>query len=486
MSIAQGLTQPRGLSVFFLTEMWERYGFYALQGTLILFLTDRFEFSDTLSDAILGTFLAMVYLTPIIGGYLADRLLGFKHAIILGGILLCIGYALLATTYNINLIYLYLSTIAIGTGLLKANVSSLLGSLYQEKDPRRDSGFTLFYVGINLGTILAMCASGYIIRYLGWHWNYGTASLGLLIGTLTFILGSKLFQIKDHKTIPFSALGCFKAYIIVALIIGICTGLLDDEDIAKWMALAAGTVCIFVLSYISIGETRRQKERLVAYFLLGVLQMIFWAIFFQAFFSFNLFIDRAVNHEIWGFNIPTPLFIAIESLGVIGFGPLMGWAWSALARSRFNPSTPVKFSFGLIFLLISMGIILVGIHFQSAVGIVAPLWIALMYLFVSLGELSISPIGLSMVTYLANPKFVGVMMGVWFFTLGLGGKLAGVLATYAAIPSDIKDPLKVTAIYQQAFIKFLILTAIVTACSIVLIPVIKRLMDGPKSEQPAA
>lgn len=478
MSVPQHLKQPKSLSVFFLTEMWERYGFYAIQAGLILFFTNKFNFSDDLANAIIGTFIAMVYITPIVGGFIADRFLGFKHTIILGGVLLFAGYALLSITHDIQHIYYFLGLICVGTGLLKANVSSLLGHSYEQHDPRRDSGFTIFYVGINLGTFVSMVASGFIIRELGWDWNFGFAAIGMVIGVLSFIVGVKAYDIKNNQDIRANVGSIIFAYFITCISIVIAGTLMSQTAIALWLTIFAAICCVCVIIYAGIGEPMKQKMRLLAILLLGMLHCVFWAIFFQMFLSFNLFINRAVNTTMFGIKFPPEFFMASEAVGVILFGFVFSKVWVALARTRFSPSTPMKFAISFGFLAIAMLLILISVSIPNATGVISPYWVIGMYLIVSFGELSISPIGLSMITRLSSPRIVGMMMGVWFFTLGIGGKLAGVIADLGAIPKNIHNIHAIDSIYKHAFLKFFGIALIACFIALALSPVIKRLIRG--------
>ena len=478
MSLPQPLKQPKSLSIFFLTEMWERYGFYALQGTLAFFLSQQFHFSDALTDATIGTFIAMIYITPILGGFIADRFLGFKHTIILGGLLLCLGYSLLATTYDFTYVALCFGCIAVGTGLLKANVSSLLGKIYTENDPRRDSGFTIFYVGINTGTLLAMGASGYIVEYFGWHWNFALAAMGMMLSVGSFITGIRLFHIEEHQKIKSSSLKKIIAYTLAFLCILLCAVLLKLEGVATWFFIVAVILSFVAVIYAGKGETRKQQKRLGAFILLALLHCLFWAIYNQMFISFNLFISRAVFPNILGLHLPAPVFMGFEAIGVIFFGGIFSHLWLKLSKTRFNPSTPSKFALSFVFIGLALAILLGGMALTAPELQLSPFWILLFYLIVSFGELCISPIGLAMVTRIATPKLMGMMMGVWFFTIGIGGKIAGYIATLAAIPSDLHSLPEIKAIYQHAFEKFFGIAATTFIVAVLLIPIIRYLISG--------
>jgi POT family proton-dependent oligopeptide transporter len=472
------MKQPRSLSIFFLTEMWERYGFYAVQGTLAFFLTKKFGFSDAITDAMIGTFIALIYIAPILGGMIADRFLGFKQTIIFGGVLLLLGYAALATTSNFTLVTLIFGCIAAGTGLLKANVSSLLGKIYEENDPRRDSGFTIFYVGINSGSLLAMGASGYIVEYLGWHWNFMFAAMGMIISLGAFMIGIRLFHLTNHQKIKFSFPKTIFSYGMVLAFILASSLLLQIEDIAVWVFSLAVVLSFGAIIYAGRGEHPRQKRRLAAFCLLALLHCLFWAIYNQMFISFNLFIDRAVNPYILGLHLPAPVFMGFESLGVILFGGIFSHLWIRLSRTRFNPSTLTKFTISFVFIGLALIVLLFALGVTPSETRLSPFWILLFYLIVAFGELCISPIGLAMVTKIATPRLSGMMMGIWFFTIGIGGKIAGYIATFAAIPSDMTSLTQIKALYSGAFEQFLVIAAVTFVLGILFIPAIRYLISG--------
>ncbi len=470
--------QPKSLSIFFLTEMWERYGFYALQGTMAFFLIQKFGFSDVEADIAIGTFLALIFISPILGGIIADRFLGFRHSIILGGILLFFSYALLAIAGNFFTVALLFGGVAAGTGLLKANVSSLLGQIYHAHDSRRDSGFTIFYVGINTGSLLAMGLSGYIVEYLSWGWNFSIAAMGMILSVASFVIGMKTFNIQDPHKIKTSLCKKGLAYLMTVVFIVICATLLRLEGVATWAFITAVVVSGLALIYAGIGETPKQKRRLMAFTLLAFLSCLFWAIFNQMFISFNLFIDRAVNPNIFGLHLPAPVFMAFEAVGVIVFGSLFSQLWIYLSKTRFHPSTPTKFSISFLLIGLALAFLLIGLSVTNPALPLSPFWILGFYLMIAFGELCISPIGFAMATRIATPRLAGMMMGIWLFTIGIGGKIAGYIATLAAIPNDIHDLPEIRMIYGHAFVKFFWIALAAFILALLFIPIIRYLISG--------
>lgn len=446
---------PKALPYLFLTEMWERFGFYVLQGLLVLYMTQYFGYSDSMSYTILGTFTALVYIAPIVGGFLADRLLGFRRAIIWGGLFLVIGYALMSIATKATF-YPAMATIIVGNGLFKPNISSLLGTQYSIDNPRRDSGFTIFYIGINIGALLAGLSSGYIKDYFGWHVSFILASVGLIIGLATFTYGLKYIKIPEsllplqkyrHLHSPW-----LLAYAVIAIIL--LSLLLGNEVVANWLLPIVG---IFLLAFLSILTLRQQPQYRHSLFILIILilsSIAFWMLFLQMFFSANLFIDRLVNKDWCGIPISTTVFYALESVFIILLGPLFAWSWQILSQNHSNPSPVSKFALGIFFAGLGFLTLAISTYFSNDAGLINPLWIALAYLFITIGELLLSPIGLSAVTFLSPPHLVGMMMGIWFVATGFGGIFAGWLAKLSSVPETTTELATKLSIYQHAFLTY--------------------------------
>jgi POT family proton-dependent oligopeptide transporter len=478
------LKQPRGLPVFFLTEMWERYGFYVVQGLLVLFLTQKFQLSDSQSYAILGSFTALAYILPIVGGYIADSSLGYRHAILLGGLLLCLGYGTMGFASDPNQFYLGLAVVTVGTGLFKPNVSSLLGTLYVQDDPRRDAGYTLFYVGINMGSILAYILSGYLMQNYGWHASFGSASIGLLLGVIIFAVGCWMYKISDNRMIQPGFGKYIITYVLIGILIVLSNFVLQHEDWARRLFYVMCVIVLLVIGYQATKEHGLQRRRIIAYLLLLIISVVFWAIFFQMFLSLDLFIERVVSHNFFGYNIPTTWFLSTESIGVVVFGPILGMLWTRLHRANRGPSLPGKFCIGIFLIAVAFGLLYLSIETTTSLAMVFPLWLIVSYLVIAISELSLSPIGLAMVVELSPPRLVGMMMGIFFVSLGLGGKLAGFLADYAAIPSNMHDLATIKDLYKAAFLHYAEIALAATVLALIFTPFIKRLMQKDK-EGPA-
>ncbi len=450
--------QPTALPFLFLTEMWERFGFYVVQGLLVLYMTKAFGFSDSDSYTIMGVFSALAYIAPFPGGIIADRLLGFKTAVVWGGILLSAGYAMLALSINWQYaFYGSLATIIVGNGLFKPNVSSLLGSLYTPDDPRRESGFTIFYIGINLGVLLSG-GSGYIKECFGWQASFGLASLGLIIGLLTFCYGLKHLTAIKNVTyqVPQYASKLTKISIVIGCLIAIVliSALLQNQLLAKWLLPSAGIVLLIFLLLTAMRQAPADRKNLFSLIALILSSIIFWMIFLQLFFSANLFIDRLVDKTILGFHIPTTVFYALESVFVILLGPVYAWSWHVLSQNQRNPAPFNKFILAIMLVGLGFLILALSTYFPNANHLINPLWIACSYLFITMGEMLLSPIGLSAVTTLAPRHLVGMMMGIWFVATGFGGQFAGLLAKISAVPDAATGIDRQFAIYRTAFLDY--------------------------------
>jgi POT family proton-dependent oligopeptide transporter len=472
---------PKALPYLFLTEMWERFGFYVVQGLLVLYMTKQFGYSDSKSYTILGMFTALAYISPMIGGYLADAVLGFKQAILWGSIFLIVGYALMAVPGD-NLFYIALATIIVGTGLFKPNISSLLGALYKPGDPGRDSGFTIFYIGINVGVLLSGISSGTVKAHFGWHVGFALASVGLIIGLITFWIGLKWgnmnLTVKPTRKIadrfwmkkPLLFLYC-------VLSVGVITVFLQSSFVGNWLLPLVGVALLFFVFILAYRQEEQYRKPLYMLNYLIISSIVFWAIYWQMFFSANLFIDRMVNKTIFGINVPTTAFYTLESIFIILLGPLLAWSWQSLNQSNRNPSPFIKFIVAILFVGLGFLTLAVSTFFPDSQNLISPFWVVVSYLLITVGEMLLSPIGLSAVTMLSPPHLTGMMMGIWFVALGFGGQFAGVLAKLASVPEETQDILAQLPIYRQAFLDYTYVALGVALGLFLLQKVLKKILD---------
>ena len=376
---------PAGLSTLFFTEMWERFSYYGMRAFLILYMVHALGFDDKHAGAIYGTYTGSVWLAAIFGGVIADRWLGHYRSVLVGGIIIALGHFTLAF-HPLPFFYAGLSLIVIGTGLLKPNVSTLVGSLYEQGDERRDAGFSIFYMGINLGAFLGPIIAGYLAQQVDWHLGFACAGVGMTLGLVQYVLGRRRLA----------------------------------PGVAR---LAARPKPITTAGPTTGGFTAVDWKRIGAIVVFFLFATLFWGAYEQAGSTLNLFTDRYVNLELFGMKLYASWFAAIQALFVIILAPIFAWLWLRLGSRQ--PSSPAKFALALLFMgLAFLLLIPAGAIAQGGVK-VSPMWLVGAYFIEELGELCLSPVGLSVVTKLAPTRIVGLMMGVWFLSNAFGNKLAG-------------------------------------------------------------
>ena len=461
---------PRGLSTLFFTEMWERFSYYGMRALLMLFMVapaaaGGMGMSAERAAAIYGLYTGSVYFTTIPGGWIADRLLGLRRAVLVGGISIALGHYCLAANVR-PLFYAGLVLIVVGTGLLKANISSIVGQLYAKDDPRRDAGFSIFYMGINLGAFISPFVCGYLGQQVGWHWGFGAAGVGMTLGLVQYVWGQKrLGQAGLLRERPANAGRLWVA--ILASVAAAATLLYAVWPYREWVMLAL-TGVLFAWLLRTGARDATERKRIGAIIVLFVFATLFWIGFEQAGSSLTLFADQYTHNVILSWSFPSSWFQSVEPAFVITLAPVFAWLWVRLGRRE--PSSPAKFAYGLLLLGVGFLFVAVAARIYARTGVkVSPWWLILLYLFHALGELSLSPVGLSTVTKLAPARIVGLMMGVWFLALSLGNFLAGHVAGYF-------EKMPLPQLFGSVFLSTT-LSAVVLA---LLTPPIKRLMAGVK------
>ncbi len=431
---------PSALPTLFFTEMWERFSYYGMRALLVLYLVNALGYERSDALAVYAAYTGLVYITPIFGGYLADRFLGYRKAILIGGLVMAMGHFAMAFP---ALLKPALGLIIVGNGFFKPNISTLLGSLYREHDSRRDGGFTIFYIGINLGAFIAPLIAGTLGEKIGWHWGFGSAGVGMLLAVMWFVRG-------QHK------LG--KA--------GLSPGQDKLDGRAWWhIALVSALMIPFVYAVISVGDalaplwngigtelkvgiplaafiaflvwqqrtcSREEWHRILAIVIVCIFVIFFWMGFEQAGGTMNLFADKLTDRNLLGWEIPASYFQGINPMLIVLLGPLFSILWTRWDQSRFALSTPVKMGLGI--LIMGGGFIVLAIAQGRAdsLGKVGPQWLFFVYLLHTIGELCLSPIGLSLVSKLAPVRLAGIMMGIWFTANAIANYLAGILESLLA------------------------------------------------------
>jgi POT family proton-dependent oligopeptide transporter len=418
---------PRGLTTLFFTEMWERFSYYGMRALLILFMTASVAQGGLGWDAkraatLYGLYTAGVYFTAIPGGWIADRLLGPRRAVLVGGILIALGHYSIA----LNLLPLFfagLALIVLGTGLLKPNISSMVGQLYSPEDARRDAGFSIFYMGINLGALIAPFVCGYLGQKIAWHWGFGAAGVGMTLGLVQYVLGGRRLGRAGLMETPPAHAGAIWARVagVILAASAVLWALWDYKD----FVILGGTAAYFVWM-VRQGQTPVERKRIGAVIVLFVFATLFWGAFEQAGSSLNLFADRFTRLTLLGWSFPSSWFQAVNSMFLVALAPVFAWVWIRLGRHE--PSSPTKFVLALIF--VGLGFLVVAVAAWVGKGQpVGPWWLVGVYFFHTLGELSLSPVGMSAVTKLAPTRLVGSMMGVWFLSISLGNFIGGRVAS---------------------------------------------------------
>src|SRR6266849_1377807 len=447
---------PRGLSTLFFTEMWERFSFYGLRPLLVLFMSTAimsggFGIPRSQASAIVGIYAASVYLASLPGGWVADRLLGLRRAIMTGAVLISCGHisiSLSSLAHTRVTFFVGLILIVLGTGLLKPNISAIVGDLYPEGGARRDAGFSIFYMGINAGAVFGQLITGFLGEKVGWHFGFGAAGVGMLVGVAVFAVRSKKTlgnlgiepsrnpdpakQRRQELTIKLALALGLGVLVMLVVLAAMGTIQLDPLAIGKNMTyvLVGVAVIYFAALFLAGGLSSDERKRIAVIFILFIFASIFWAAFEQAPTSLNLFAKDFTNRRMFGWEIPATWFQVVNSLFIFILAPLFAWIWVSLGKRGKSPSSPTKFALGLLFaaagfaVMIPAANILVKNH--GAIKVSA-MWLIVSYFLQTIGELCLSPVGLSSMTKLSPRKYVGQMMGIWFLASSVGNLIAGLV-----------------------------------------------------------
>ena len=438
---------PRGLATLFFTEMWERFSYYGGRALLILYMTAAVAdgglgFTVLDAGALYGLYTATVYMTNLPGGWVADKFLGARNAVFYGGVIIALGNLLL-TLPGISFFYLGLGCIAIGTGLLKPNVSTMVGSLYSRADNRRDAGFSIFYMGINLGAFIAPLIVGYLGQKVGWRYGFAAVTVGMILGLIQFRMGGTYLGeaglhkkaenpdeiAKQRRSLIFGLVGLV-AIILVPFLLN-ATGLATIN--ISWVRNLVGYMLVimpvvyFGALFLQGGWTPEEKGRIIAIIVFFIGAALFWGAFEQAGSTLNLFADRFTQNQVFGIEFPSTFWQSVNSVWILLLAPVFAGLWVWLNKRNAEPSTPVKFAMGLLlvglsFLLMVPAAQMLGVPPSGKVG---PIWLLGFYFVSTIAELFLSPVGLSAMTKLAPQRIVGQMMGIWFLGASVGNFIGG-------------------------------------------------------------
>ncbi len=451
---------PRALYMLFFAEMWERFSFYGMRALLVLFMVRHFRYSDEDAYVVYGSYTALVYATPVFGGMLADQLLGYRKSVVLGAVMMAFGHFAMACD---ALFYPALGLLIVGNGFFKPNISTIVGRLYSPGDPRRDSGFTIFYMGINLGAALAPAVCGVLGETLGWHYGFGLAGVGMLLGLGVFLSGERMLagtaeppsverlkervwfgQSREH----IAYLGAFVAAVVAWQLVQ------HGAWVGRLLSLLGVVVAVGLITYLLRLADAIERDRLIVALVLMLFSIVFFAFFEQAGSSLSLFTDRNVDRHlsapiaavvgalagVFGGSapdqVPASVFQSVNPVFILIFAPLFSLLWVALGRRHWEPSVPLKFGVGIVQLGLGFGALWFGATQASEGGLVAAGWLLLGYWLHTTGELCLSPIGLSMVTKLSPTKIAGLMMGTWFLSSAFAQYAAGLIAALTGVHGE--------------------------------------------------
>ena len=441
---------PKGLTTLFFTEMWERFSYYGMRALLVLFMTAPLTgvnpglgFDVAKSTAIYGLYTAMVYLLSLPGGWLADNLWGQRRAVFVGGCIIAAGHFSMAVPATPTF-YAGLTLIALGTGLLKPNVSTMVADLYPEGGARRDAGFTIFYMGINLGAFLGTILCGFIGEGHSFHWGFSLAGIGMVAGLIQYKLGAARLgaagalktsdppEVLNRKSRNFFlSVGAAAAAIMLYAFLATSGAIaVTIQQTAEWLGygILILSALFFLYLFVAAGLTPTDKKRLVVIVWLYILAAMFWSGFEQAGSSMNIFARDLTDRTVAGWELPASWLQNVNPIFIVVFAPVFGWLWTWLARREANPSTPLKFALGLFGLAAGFFVLSWGAANATEAGPASMSWLVVTYFLHTVGELCLSPVGLSSMTKLAPKGRVGQMMGVWFIAAALGNLIAGLVA----------------------------------------------------------
>ncbi|MFP5395720.1 MAG: peptide MFS transporter [Alphaproteobacteria bacterium] len=442
---------PKGLYMLFFAEMWERFSYYGMRALLIFYLTKHWLFSDGKANLIYGAYASLVYITPVLGGYLADRYLGQRKAVLFGGLLLAIGHSLMAVEGTggqadpaINVFWAALAFIIVGSGFLKANISVMVGQLYKLTDVRRDGAYTIFYMGINVGAALGTILVGYLGETIGWGYGFGLAGIGMLLGLIVFVLGKGVLNGAGEAPRPLGKSTETMLYAIGVASVGVIWFLIQYQSVIQNLLIVSGVALLGYVLYETFKLPKEPRERMFAILFLISLNPLFWGLFEQAGGSMSLFTDRYVDRG----ATPASLFQSINPIYIILLAPLFAGLWQWLGRRGKEPSAPAKFGLALAQMGLANLVLVWGAEAFGVAAMTPVLFVFLYYLLATTGELCLSPVGLSAMNRLAPTYLASLIMGAWFYMTAVGNFVAGKIGEATGGHGGEMSKEKLLEIYQ--------------------------------------
>ncbi|MBW8753278.1 MAG: peptide MFS transporter [Sphingomonadales bacterium] len=443
---------PRGLFVLFYAEMWERFSYYGMRALLVLYLTKHWLFSDGKANLTYGAYNSLVYITPVLGGVIADRWLGQRKAVVFGGVLLAFGHLLMAvegrggtSDPTINVFWLALSFIIVGSGFLKGNISVIVGQLYRMTDPRRDGAYTIFYMGINVGAALGTILVGYLGETIGWGYGFGLAGLGMVAGLIIFTFGKPALRGQGEPPAPLPRPRELQLYAAGVGAVAMIWLLIQFQDLMGNLLLVAGLAMLGYTLYEAFKLPKEPRERIFAILFLIALNPVFWGLFEQAGGSLNLYTDRYVDRQ----GVPASIFQSINPIYIVLLGPVFAGLWTWLGKRGLEPSAPAKFGLALVQVGLSFLLFVWGAKTVGAAALTPVLFVFLIYLLQTTGELCLSPVGLSAMTRLAPLHIASFIMGAWWYMTAVGQFVAGKIGEATGGESGAMSKELTLSIYSQ-------------------------------------
>ena len=470
--------QPKTLTWLFLTEMWERFSYWSLYSLLVIYMVHVLNFTDGKSYLVFASFNAILYTSPIIGGWLADRYLNAHTAVLHGCIWLILGYLGLALSHGAGAMYYSLSLLIWGNGLFKPNISTVLGCCYKEDDPRRERGFTIYYMGINIGAIIGTIGCGWLALHVSWEAAYFTVAAGMLLGIITYVVKSEAIKndVKIEESLQLNVKTHLGILALGLILIWPLTSVLASKHISSLCLNSTIVVLACYLIHITIKLPAQGRARMISCIILIISSIAFWALYMQMGSSLTLYTQRCVNLTILKHRIAASSVGSVNGIWLLMLSPVIVKLWKYLSSQNKEPKTHAKFLLGII-LMASGYFVLAVSAWQLMPGVKANIiWVLASYGLQTLGELCLSPIGLAMITELAPTQHKSLMMGVWFLATAIASLASGQLAKLAAIPIDIGQHVNIGHIYAHAFMIDVLIALAVALILLALIPTLRKLL----------
>lgn len=472
--------QPKALYVLALTELWERFGYYTLTTVFTLYLIDVLKMQDARAYLLFGAFTSFAYLMPVIGGVIADRVFGHGRAIVVGATMMSAGYLILALT-STSTMYLALGVLVVGNGLFKANVSALLGHFFEDKDPRRASAFTLFYMGINVGSLAATLVAGILATQFGYWVAFAAAGCGKALSLATFLYGRRFLEDNHHPPEHAQQSLRLNGLVLLALagLVLVSIYLISRPAEAGVFLAVVETIAVVIYVVMVLREPPELRSRLIAHLLLVGFAVAFWAVYQQDVTSVMVFTQRDLDLNVFGWQSPPEEFASLNPFFILALSPLLAFLWPVIERRGIRFDDVMKFAFGLAFLGAAYWILTLGIFETPEGAKTIAFWVVLFFLMLSIGELLLSPVGLALTTELAPRHLAGFAMGIWLMATSGANYIAGLLGGLASVP-DGASPATEVGIYSHAFFVYGAICIAAAALLLVMLPFIRRTIGFAK------